>query len=114
MIRFDAGRWEKFASGKSRPYSLVLFVNSNSVQSSQLANLLQEMRIEFGYTASSYAKQLPTMGREGKVFFVELEHSEATTSIFYRMGISSLPYAIHYSGSVPYRADAKVRVWSSL
>lgn len=81
VIRMDSNMWDMFGSGKSRPYSLVVYFNSKTVQSGQLATLLKEMRISFGYTAASYAAKA---AEKGKVFFVELDYGEDAKDVFHR------------------------------
>jgi oligosaccharyltransferase complex subunit gamma len=110
VVRLDVKSWEKYAGGKARPYSLIVYLNSKAVQSGQLAALLRDMRVEFGYTAASYAKSLKDSEREGKVFFAELDYNEESRDIFHRLGVSSLPYAFHLPGSVVARGDAKLKL----
>jgi len=64
VIRMDSATWNKYVSGRTRPYSVVVF--SSALHLLDKPNLrLRELRSEFGYMAKGYKVDAGTHGKVG-------------------------------------------------
>jgi OST3 / OST6 family, transporter family len=67
VIQMDTAAWNKHVSGRSRPFSMVVF--SSAMHLLDKPNLrLRELRAEFGYAAKGYRADAGTHGKVSAAF----------------------------------------------
>ncbi|CAG9467342.1 unnamed protein product [Pedinophyceae sp. YPF-701] len=108
VVEMDDRAWSRFAHGKQRPYSLVVFCNAGSdvVKSPLVRERLDHLRKEMGYVSKAYRDQHREGVTRGKVFFAHIHLSHAS-SAFAQLGISALPAVIHIAPSANLKGGSR-------
>lgn len=86
MIQLNPASFDKYASGKRRPYTLVVFLGAKHLLDKPNLHL-KELRDEFGYMAKTYKAQAD--GVSTKIYFAELDFTESQ-EVFRRLNAQSL------------------------
>eukprot|EP00210_Caulerpa_lentillifera_P006614 g6319.t1 len=95
VISFNPGMFEKYAAGKSRPYSLIFCLLADQLMD-QPKLALKKLREEFGICSKAYKEKYSIGSRTGKVFFVTMEVGDSA-NLFQRLGAQSLPFVFRLS-----------------
>ncbi len=108
VISLDNAAFDKFASGKSRPYSLFLFADAQRFR--KQSKLQLETRFEaFATVARAFAATHADKATEGKAFFVRVLFEDARET-FGRLGVKGLPYVVRLPPSLHIRPGAAVSI----
>ena len=89
VVELDVDAFDKFTSGRRRPYQLVVFLGANHLLDNPKLHL-RELREDFGYVAKAHRDRLKGSDNEGKVFFAEVNFDKTTQDIFRRLSAQSL------------------------
>ena len=108
MILLNEEKFEKFASGKSRPYSL--FVIADARKFRRTRNLDLESRIEaFGKVAKAFSMTHAGQPTEGRVFFARVVW-EDSREVFQKLKISGLPYLAHLPPNLHVKSGGEIQL----
>ena len=89
MIQLNSASFDKYASGKRRPYTLVIFLGAKHLLDKPNLHL-RELREEFGYMAKTHQAQADNASPgAGQLFFAELDFTESQ-EVFRRLNAQSL------------------------
>lgn len=116
VIPFSSEEFERFSSGGTRPYSLLIFFNAPKLKEAKALKLKEHLD-KFTHLAKIVKKKASKEPSHAanSVFFVEID-MEHSRDVFARFGINNLPWIVHIgkkesrqyaaTHSAPSRADA--------
>lgn len=86
----------KYAGGKYRPYSLVVFCNAVTIKEAKglkLSDYLKNIGVVAKQTRAHVRKHGPE-DPASKLFFIEIDMAD-TRDIFQALGVQNLPWVVH-------------------
>lgn len=106
VITLDTAGFNKYAAGKNRPYSLILFGDAKQLRKKGKLDL--ETRLTaFSTVAKAFASTHAGKNTEGKVFFIRMLFEDAR-DVFGRLGVKGLPYVARIPPSLHIRANSGI------
>ena len=106
MITLDTAGFNKYASGKNRPYSLILFGDARQLRKKGKLDLDTRFN-SFSTVAKAFASTHAGKTTEGKVFFIRMLFEDARDA-FGRLGVKGLPYVSRIPPNLHIRSGAAI------
>jgi oligosaccharyltransferase complex subunit gamma len=95
VITLADDTYANFATGKGRPYSLMVFLTATHPKFK--CGICKQLDREFQLVAESYKNQIKASGENPSLFFVRLDY-EASQKTFGKYQVSSVPMVFYISG----------------
>lgn len=95
VIPMGSDDFLKYAGGKSRPYSLIVFCNAVSIREAKSLKLHEYLKnMQVVAKASAQAHSQGPEDPASKLFFVEIDMAN-NRDIFMALGVQNLPWALY-------------------
>jgi oligosaccharyltransferase complex subunit gamma len=102
VLTLDSAAFERFAAGKTRPYSLFLMADARQFASAK-RSLHAGLQAPFAAAAKAFAAEHAGTAADGRAFFARVVFEDAR-DVFARLGVKALPFLGHLAPGVPVRA----------
>lgn len=96
VISMGSENFVKYAGGKSRPYSLIVFCNAVTVREAKSLQLNEYKKnlVAVAKQTQLHARKQGPEDPSSKIFFIDIDMAESR-DIFMALGVQNLPWALH-------------------